>query len=83
MWDAGEKARCRGLARRARGIVLDVMNLGLWWDLGCVVFYGVRAVVWERVWGGRLGGASTVFVNAAMMFEGSGRLGNGVQVVDV
>lgn len=83
VWDAAENARCRGLARRARGIVWDVMNLGLWWDLGLVVFYGVKAVVWERVWGGRLGGASTIFVNAAMMYEGSGRLGNGVQVFDV
>lgn len=83
VWDSGEKARRRGLGRRARGFVWDLMNLGLWGDLGLVVFYGVRAVVWERVWGGRLGGESTVFVNAAMMFEGTGRLGNGVQVIDV
>ena len=48
-----------------------------------MVYYGVKAVVWERVGGGRLGGESTVFVNAAMMFERSGRLGNGVQVVDI
>lgn len=83
VWDKGAKARRRGLGRRARGFVWDLCNLGLWSDLGLVVFYGVKAVVWERVWGGRLGGENTVFVNAAMMFEGSGRLGNGVQVVDI
>ena len=83
VWDKGAMARRRGLGRRARGFVWDLCNLGLWMDLGLVVYYGVKAVVWERVWGGRLGGESTVFVNAAMMFEGSGRLGNGVQVVDV
>ena len=83
VWDKGAKARRRGLGRRARGLVWDLCNLGLWMDLGLVVFYGVKAVVWERVWGGRLGGENTVFVNAAMMFEGSGRLGNGVQVVDI
>lgn len=83
VWDSGEEVLRRGLERKARGLVLDVLNLGLWWDLGRVVVLGVQAVVWERVWGGRGVEASTVMVNAAMMYEGSGRLGNGVQVVDI
>jgi len=83
IWDAGQAALQSGLARRARGFVWDLWNLCLWWDLGRVVFYGVKAVLWERVWGGRMLEYQTVMVNAAMMFEGSGRLGNGVQVVDI
>lgn len=83
VWDSGDEVLRRGLGRKARGLVLDVLNLGLWWDLGRVVLLGVQAVVWERVWGGRGVEASTVMVNAAMMYEGSGRLGNGVQVVDI
>jgi hypothetical protein len=39
--------------------------------------------LWERVWGGRLLEGQTVMVNAALMFEGSGVLGNEVQVVDI
>lgn len=83
MWDGGEAIARKGLGRQARGLLLDVLNLGLWWDLGRVVALGVQAVVWERVWGGRGLEASTVMINAAMMYEGSGRLGNGVQVVDI
>lgn len=83
VWGAGQRAVDRGLARRARGVVWDVLNLGLWWDVGCVLYYGLGAVLWERVWGGASGEASTVMVNAAMMYEGSGRLGNAPQVVDV
>jgi len=83
IWDAGQEALQSGLARRARGLVWDMWNLLLWWDLGRVVFYGVKAVLWERVWGGKMLDYQTVMVNAAMMFEGSGRLGNEVQVVDI
>lgn len=83
IWDAGQEALQSGLSRRARGFVWDVWNLCLWWDLGRVVFYGVRAVLWERVWGGRMLEYQTVMVNAAMMYEGSGRLGNEVQVVEI
>lgn len=83
VWGEGQQALEDGLARRARGFIWDVLNLGLWWDLGRVVYYGVGAVLWERVWGGASGEASTVMVNAAMMWEGSGRLGNEAQVVEV
>lgn len=83
VWDAGEEALRSALGRRARGCVWDLWNLCLWWDLGRVVFYCGRSVLWERVWGGRMLENSTVMVNAAMMFEGSGRLANGVQVVDI
>jgi len=83
IWDAGQEALQSGLARRARGFVWDFCNVCLWWDLGRVLFYGVRAVLWERVWGGRMLEYQTIMVNAAMMYEGSGKLGNGVQVVDI
>jgi hypothetical protein len=48
-----------------------------------VVFYGVKAVLWERVWGGRLLEGQTLMVNASLMWEGSGVLRNEVQVVDI
>lgn len=83
VWAEGQRALEKGLRRQARGVVFDFFNLALWWDLGCVVYYGVGAVLWERVWGGASGEASTLMVNAAMMYEGSGRLGNAAHVVDV
>jgi predicted MPP superfamily phosphohydrolase len=83
VWDAGQDALISGLSRRARGCLWDFWNLCLWWDFGRVVFYGLKAVLWERVWGGRLLEGQTLMVNAAMMFEGSGVLGNAVQVVDI
>ncbi|KAM0721260.1 hypothetical protein Q7P37_003548 [Cladosporium fusiforme] len=83
VWGAGQRALERGLTRRARGCVWDVCNLALWWDVAGVLYYGLGAVLWERVWGGASGEAETLMVNAAMMWEGSGRLGHEAQVVDV
>lgn len=83
IWDAGQEALQSGLSRRARGFVWDLCNVFLWWDLGRVLFYGVRAILWERVWGGRMLEYQTIMVNAAMMFEASGRLGNEVQVIEI
>lgn len=83
IWDAGQEALQSALSRRARGLVWDLCNLCLWWDLGRVAFYGVRAVLWEKVWGGQMLEYQTIMVNAAMMFEDSGRLENEAHVVDV
>jgi hypothetical protein len=55
----------------------------MWWDLGRVVVYGCQSALQERVWGESVATGSTLMVNAALMFEGSGRLGNKVQVVDI
>lgn len=83
VWDEGERVLRRGLERKARGLPWDLMDFYLWWDVGRVLWCGVGAVLWERVWGGARGEASTTLVNAALMWEGSGRLGNAVQVVDI
>lgn len=84
IWDRAQSTLQDGLNRRARGLLLDPCNLYLWWDLGLVVLYGSRALVCEWIWGGgeRVRG-STLMVNAACMVEGSGRLGNQIQIIDI
>jgi hypothetical protein len=82
IWDRVQAALQSGLDREARGLS-DLCDLGMWWDLGKVVVYGCQSVLQERVWGDNVVAGSTLMVNAALMFEGSGRLGNKVQVVDI
>jgi hypothetical protein len=41
-------------------------------------------VLQEKLWGGREESEkSTLMVNAALMYEGTGRIGNKVQVIDI
>jgi predicted MPP superfamily phosphohydrolase len=82
IWDRVQAALQSGLDREPRGLS-DLCDLGMWWDLGKVVVYGCQSVLQERVWGDNVVAGSTLMVNAALMFEGSGRLGNKVQVVDI
>lgn len=84
IWDRAQSALQNGLERKARGLVLDLCNLCLWWSLGQVILHGARAVVCEWIWGGGDSvRSSTLMVNAACMFEGSGRLGNQTQIVNI
>ncbi|KAF2432682.1 Metallo-dependent phosphatase [Tothia fuscella] len=81
-WDEGQRVYERGLGRdTGKGFVRGVLSVGSWVDLVGVVYLGVLGVVWDRVWGGE--GKSTVMVNASLMYRNTGRLGNGVQVVDI
>lgn len=84
IWDRARDALKSGLDRKARGLLWDLGDLGLWWDLGRLTGWACYAVLWEIHWGGkRPMKRSTLMVNAAAMYEGTGRLGNEVQVVEI
>lgn len=55
--------------------VLSIFN---WLHLFRLMFYGVRSVVWNRIWGG--GDDASVLINTALMYQSSGKLGNEPQV---
>jgi predicted phosphodiesterase len=75
IWDQAQKALQSGLDRKARGLLLDWCNLGLWWDLARLAGWGCCAVLQERLWGGgEESEKSTLMVNAALMYEGTGRM---------
>ena len=84
IWDRAQSALQKGLDRKSSGLVFDLCNLGLWWDLASMVGWSCYAVFWERIWGGEEAvRSSTLMINAAAMYEGTGTLGNAVQVVDI
>lgn len=84
IWDRAQTALQSGLNRRARGLLLDLFNHGLWWDLGRPVGWACWAVLRERIWdGGETLQGGTLMVNAALMYEGMGRMGNEVQVIEI
>ncbi|KAF4307173.1 Metallo-dependent phosphatase [Botryosphaeria dothidea] len=80
-WDDGQRAYERALARPVTGLTRGLLSIPTWVDLALVLFWGVRGVIWDRIWGGEVRG--TVLVNAGLMVGNSGRLGNRVQVVEI
>lgn len=84
IWDRPQRVLQSGLDRKARGLLLDLCNVGLWWDLGRLAGWGCYAVLQGRLRGDREEAEkSTLMVNAALMYEGTGRMGNTVQVIDI
>lgn len=84
IWDRAQRALQSGLDRKARGLLLDLCNLGLWCDLGKLAGWACSAMLRERLWGREEDKSrSTLMINAALMYEGTGRMGNKVQVVEI
>lgn len=84
IWDRAQTALQSGLDRKARGLLLDLFNLGLLFDLGRLAGRACHAVLQERIWGGaETPRGSTLMVNAALMYEGTGKMGNEVQMIDI
>jgi hypothetical protein len=79
-WDKAHDAYVQGMSVRL-GWTHGVWSPRVWWSVVRVVYRGVRELLWDRVWGGK--SRSTVMVNAALMKGNTGKLGNGVQVVDI
>ena len=79
-WDDVQAAYERG-CEGPSGWVREVFDVWLWLAIAQVWFYGVQAVIWDRVWGGEA--RSGVLVNAALMKNNTGFLGNEVQVVEI
>jgi calcineurin-like phosphoesterase family protein len=81
-WNEGQAMYERAMARMGRvGLVRQVVSVRLWWDLVCVTAWGVIGAIWDWGWGGEK--RATMFVNAALMYNNTGKLGNKVQVVDI
>lgn len=81
-WDECQKAYERICGRsQVLGGAWSLVNLFNWFDMAKMCTYGLRSIVWSRLWGGAAQGG--VQVNTALMFESSGRLGNDPQVVYV
>jgi hypothetical protein len=78
-WDEAQKAYEKGLARQSKGLIQEALDVFSWIALLKVVIYGTTGVIWNRIWGGEP--RSTIMINAALMKNNTGRLGNPVQVV--
>lgn len=80
-WDDAQMAYEASAARQSRGILAQVFDIFLWVDAVKVLLFGLRGVVWDRVWGGEQ--RRTTLINASLMYNNTGVLGNAVQVVDI
>jgi predicted phosphohydrolase len=80
-WDDAQMAYEASAARQSRGILAQVFDIFLWADAVKVLLFGLRGVVWDRVWGGEQ--RRTTLINASLMYNNTGVLGNAVQVVDI
>ena len=78
-WDGGERAFERVSARKDRGVLRDIFAVWAWLDVLRMLYYGIIGILWTRVWGGEAQG--TTMVNAAMVYNNTGKLGPKAQVV--
>ncbi|KAF2724553.1 Metallo-dependent phosphatase [Polychaeton citri CBS 116435] len=82
-WDPRQKVVERALARSAgNGLLRSMFDLRCWVDCFRIVWLGVSGLIWDKVWGGEVQ-RETLMVNAALMFEDSGKLGNEPQVFEI
>lgn len=81
-WDEAQRIYERSMARPGQmGLLRQSFSIRLWMDLTTMVVHGAAGVVWNRIWGGEQ--KSTTLVNAALMYQNTGALGNPVQIVDI
>jgi 3',5'-cyclic AMP phosphodiesterase CpdA len=80
-WDEAQKAYEIEEARTRKSFVGEVMDIRTWTAMIKVMFYGATGLLWNRVWGGEQ--RNTIMVNAALMVNNTGQLGNRVQIVDI
>ena len=80
-WDESQRSYERISAKGGRGMIKDLIAIWSWLDVIRLVAYGLLGVLWNRVWGADEEG--TVMINAALMYRGTGKLGNKPQVVEI
>jgi hypothetical protein len=80
-WDDAQAAYEACLARQTKGFFRQIRSARLWLDVLMVTIHGFLGLVWSWVWGGSF--ERTIMVNASLMMNNSGELGNPVQVVDI
>lgn len=79
-WDECENAYARGM-QRTSGWTRGLLDWKLWREGVRVVVYGIRGLLWDKVWGGQR--MNTRLVNAAQMHGNTGKLRKRVEVVDI
>jgi predicted phosphohydrolase len=79
-WDEGQKAYERVAARKG-SFFADFFSPSTLLNAAKVLLYGIRGVVWSRIWGGHVQGGW--MINAALIYRSTGKIGNPVQVVDI
>lgn len=79
-WDGCQEAYERGMERE-QGWSRGLLDWRLWREIVRVVVYGMKGLVWDKVWGGQ--GRSTRMVNASLMKGSTAKLDNPVQVVEI
>ncbi|KAF2458018.1 Metallo-dependent phosphatase-like protein [Lineolata rhizophorae] len=79
-WDQEQATYERAVNRRG-GIIRDMFDIVAWFRFARIAYFGFRSLLWDKVWGGEVKGS--ILVNAALMYQNSGELGNPVQVVDI
>ncbi|KXL47107.1 hypothetical protein M433DRAFT_173387 [Acidomyces richmondensis BFW] len=77
-WDEAETSLERALNRKD-GLVRGIIDPRSWMDMARVAIYGILGIIWEQVWVGTT--PTTVMVNASLMYNNTGQLGNRPQVV--
>lgn len=78
-WDHGQKCLER-TTTRSDGLVTGLIDPRGWLDAFWVMYYGIIGVLWDRIWGGESDN-TTLMVNAALMYNNTGKLGNEPQVI--
>jgi len=79
-WNEAQRVYERGLSRKD-GLIRSTLDVFLWICVVKTAVYGLTGLLWDRLWGGR--DESTQLVNASLMYNNTGRLGNDAQVVDI
>ena len=79
-WGKGQ-ARVEQAMTRPNGSIRAFLSPWAWLDVAKVLYHDVTEVLWDRIWGGY--SEKTIMVNAALMYNNIGRLGNEPTVVDI
>ncbi|KAG9244542.1 Metallo-dependent phosphatase-like protein [Calycina marina] len=83
-WDPGQAAYERLCASLGdTGLLGWLWNAREWLDVGRVVFYGVRGILWDRLMVGKAGGNGSLLVNAAVVWGSTTDVGHKAIVVDI
>jgi len=78
-WDATQEMyECQRL-RPQRGLFRALLDTSAWLGLLQLLLVGIKGILWDRIWGGEE--RRTVWINSALMYRNTGKLGNQVQVV--
>ena len=80
-WDGAQRAYERLRGRRKIWLIADFMDIRNWIDGLQLLTVGILGVLWSRIWGGEEAGS--ILVNAALLYNNSGNLGNPPTVVDI